>query len=208
MADVFIQSRRRTRLIRITVWAAVLGLLLGVLSSLALAAGADAHAALSSITPADGARLSQAPTQVVLTFDEPVGQTFATVTVTSGGASVSAGRAVVSGAVVTQQLAPNLASGTYTVAFRVVSDDGHPISDRTTFTLSLPSGASATATPGSDPTMTPLATTPATAAGASASDPAAGNSTAVRVGLAVGVAALALAAGTAIVAASRRSRPS
>ena len=212
MSGVYLQSRRRTRLIKVAVWAAVLGLLLGVLSSLALATGADAHASLISIAPANRARLTTAPTRIVLTFDEPISSSFATVTVTDGsGASVGAGRADVQEAVVTQRLSPGLTSGRYTVAFRVVSEDGHPVSDRTTFTLALPAGAAAPGTSAPAPTMTPLAT--ATASAAPASDNAAAasspsDSTPMRLGLAVGVGALALAAGTALVAFSRRSRAS
>jgi copper resistance protein C len=210
MTAVFLESRRRRRLVRITVWAAILGLLLGVLSSLALAVGADAHASLRSVSPADGARLTQAPTQVVLTFDEPVSTSFVTVTVTNAaGDSVSAGRAAVTDAVVTQRLTAGLASGTYTVAFRVVSDDGHPVSDRTTFTLALPGAGSGAPASGPAPTMTPL-TSPTGAADPSGTDPAASgppadDNTSLRLGLAVGLGALALAAGTALVALSRRS---
>jgi copper resistance protein C len=215
MAGVFIEPSRRKRLVRVIVWAAIVGLLLGVLGSLALGGSADAHAALRSIAPADGARLSTAPTQVVLTFDEPVSTSFATVTVTdAGGASVSSGPARVKGAVVTQDLTPGLAAGPYAVAYRVVSDDGHPVSERTTFTVLAPAGADA---PASGPTETPLASSsPATAAGAPAdgsggsggSGDSAGDNTAIRLAVAVGVAALALAAGTAIVAATRRRNAS
>jgi methionine-rich copper-binding protein CopC len=208
MALVYIASNRRTRLVRITVWAAIIGLLLGVLSSLAMAVSADAHAALTSISPADGAQLAQAPTQVVLTFDEAISTSFATVTVTNpDGASVSQGRAQVDGAVVTQALAAGLGAGRYTVAFRVVSDDGHPVSDRTTFTV-LPS-ATATGSPSDPATATPDASpSGAAAAGPQAADPSSGNSQQMRLGLAVGVGALALAAGTALVALSRRRRAS
>jgi hypothetical protein len=212
MRRVFMHSRGTSRLVRITVWAAVLGLLLGVLSSLALAGSADAHAELRSTSPANGARLTQAPTQVVLTFSEAVSSSFATVVVTDGaGRSVSAGPAAVRGAVVTQRLAAGLATGSYTVAFRVVSDDGHPVSDLTTFTLALPVSQGDSTTAGV-PTATPLATasspTPAVTDAAAADPAGATDGTARRIGLAVGVGALALAAGTALVALSRRERAS
>jgi methionine-rich copper-binding protein CopC len=207
MAGVYLQSNRRARVIRIAVWAAIVGLLLGVLSSLALAGSAEAHAALQSITPADGARLAQAPTQVVLTFDEAVSTSFATVTVSDpAGKPVTQGAATVDGAVVTQTLAPGLGAGQYVVAFRVVSDDGHPISERTTFTVlsSTPSSPADAAAP----TATPLAeqSSPSGADAALPADATTDNSTEKRVALAVGVGALALAVGTALVAMSRRGR--
>ena len=135
MGPVFMESPRKSRLIRITVWAAALGLLLGVLSSLAMAGSADAHAVLKSIFPKDGARLTTAPTEVLLTFNEPISTSFATVTVADpDGESASSGRPVVAGATVTQALG-GLRPGRWTVAFRVTSDDGHAIAGRSSFTV-------------------------------------------------------------------------
>ena len=204
---MFMDSDGKRRAIRIGVWVAILGLLLGVLSSLVMATGADAHAALKSISPQDGSSLAAAPTQVVLTFNEPIGTSFATVTVTGAQGAVSSGRAVVDGVTVTQALAPDLPNGRYTVAYRVVSEDAHPVADRTTFTVA------AAATPPSSQTSAPSATPlPATTGSATASpaptlaDDAsdASDGRGLRIGLAVGVAALALAGGTALVASGRR----
>ncbi|WP_238338421.1 copper resistance CopC family protein [Pedococcus badiiscoriae] len=195
-------GKRRT--IRIGVWVTILGLLLGVLSSIIMATEADAHTALRSISPQDGSSLATAPTQVVLTFDEAVSTSFATVTVTGAQGVVSAGKAVVAGATVTQALLPNLPNGRYAVAYRVVSDDGHPVSDKSTFTIAVATSPSQTA----GPSATPLPATPGSAAStaptlASGSDGTNGG-LGLRVGLAVGVAALALVGGTALVASSRR----
>ena len=152
------ESRGKTRLIRISVWVAVLSLLLAVVSSLATALAASAHTSLTSMTPASGSTATTtAPTQVVLTFTEPVSTSFAAVTVTdSRGATATAGRATVSGATVTQPLRP-LRDGSYAVVYRVVSADGHAVSGRGSFSVQLdeasatepaspsPSGTSATA---------------------------------------------------------------
>ncbi|TPG19416.1 copper resistance CopC family protein [Pedococcus bigeumensis] len=201
-------SEGKRRVIRIGVWVAILGLLLGVLSSIIMATGADAHAALKSISPKDGSSVSTTPTQVVLTFNEPISTSFATVTVTGADGVVSAGKTVVDGGTVTQALAPDLANGRYTVTYRVVSEDGHPVSDRTTFTV-----AAATSTPSASetsvPSATPLPATPSASRSSAASTvpddaDAAGSGRGLRIGLAVGVAALALAGGTALVASGRR----
>jgi methionine-rich copper-binding protein CopC len=205
------EGKRRT--IRIAVWVAILGLLLGVLSSIIMATGADAHAALKSISPKDGASLATAPSQVVLTFNEPISGSFATVTVTGADGAVSVGKTVVDGVTVTQALAPDLANGRYTVTYRVVSEDGHPVSDKTTFTVAASTPTTSTSTTSSSetsvPSATPLPATPgpATAGPASpvpddADEPGSGRG--LRIGLAVGVAALALAGGTALVASGRR----
>lgn len=212
---MFMESEGKRRTIRITVWVAVLGLLLGVLSSIISAVAADAHAALKSVTPADGGTVATAPRQVTLEFNEPIGTSFATVTVTGPSGEAGEGRPQVDGTRVTQALAEGLSDGKYAVSFRVVSEDGHPVSDTTTFTVT-----GATDTPSSQPTASPT-TTPSTTPG-STSAPASPSSTTsgeslatptssgddggqtLRLGLAVGVGALAVAAGTALVAAARR----
>ena len=202
-------SEGKRRVIRIGVWVAILGLLLGVLSSIIMATGADAHAALKSISPEDGSSVSTAPTKVVLTFNEPISTSFATVTVTGADGVVSAGKTVVDGVTVTQALAPDLANGRYAVTYRVVSEDGHPVSDRTTFTVAAAATPTTSASETSVPSATPLPATPSASGSTVASTvpddaDAPGSGRGLRIGLAVGVAALALAGGTALVASSRR----
>ncbi len=202
-------SEGKRRIIRISVWVAILGLLLGVLSSLIMATGADAHAALKSISPKDGASMDTVPTEVVLTFNEPISTSFATVTVTGANGAVSAGKTVVDGVTVTQPLAPDLANGRYTVTYRVVSEDGHPVSDKTTFTVAAAATPTTPASETSVPSATPLPGTPSPSSTSVASTvpddaDAAGSGRGLRIGLAVGVAALALAGGTALVASGRR----
>ena len=204
MGRVFMESPRKSKLIRITVWAAALGLLLGVLSSLAMAGSADAHAVLKSISPKDGARLSSPPSEVVLTFNEPISSSFATVTVAgTDGQSASSGKARVSGTTVTQDLSGDLADGRFTITFRVVSEDGHPISGRSTFTLA--SAATTTSPAATSTTVAPATSSAATSApsATAAAESDDGDGRPLRLGLAIGVAGLAIAAGLALVARSR-----
>ncbi|KQU66530.1 copper resistance CopC family protein [Phycicoccus sp. Root101] len=208
---MFLESDRKRRTVKITVWVAVLGLLLGVLSSIITAVAADAHAALKSVAPADGAQVATAPSQVVLEFNEPISTSFATVTVTGPSGAASSGRPRVDGTTVTQALTDGLPAGKYTVAFRVVSEDGHPVSDTTRFTVKGASATSSTST-SPEPTMTPGGDTPTSTTSSTSTDEspttatpsAEGDGRTVRIGLAVGVGALAVAAGTALVAAARR----
>jgi methionine-rich copper-binding protein CopC len=120
----------------------------GLVTSVISAAPASAHAVLIKITPAANGHLTSAPTNVVLTFDDPISSKFATVVVTSAaGVSVAQGKPTVLGGKVTQALSPSMASGAYRVAYRVTSADGHPVSGQSTFTLTLPPGSGPTATP-------------------------------------------------------------
>lgn len=138
-----LSSRRSLATVLATGMAVSFALGASLVTSVISAAPASAHAALVKITPDADARLTNAPTQVVLEFDEPVSATFATIVVTTAaGLSVARGKPTVLGAKVTQALSPTMASGGYRVAFRVVSNDGHPVSGQSRFTLALTSGTS------------------------------------------------------------------
>ncbi|GAA1908229.1 hypothetical protein GCM10009737_06520 [Nocardioides lentus] len=93
---------------------------------------AAAHASLVSATPADGAVVDTPPSEVALTFSEEVRDP-AFVSVSHDGQRVGAdGRAEVDGATVSVPQTGTEA-GAYTVAYRVVSADGHPIEGEYTF---------------------------------------------------------------------------
>jgi methionine-rich copper-binding protein CopC len=129
-----------------------------LVTSLFSAAPASAHAVLVKITPAANSRLTSAPTEVVLTFDDPISTKFATVVVTgTAGVSVAQGKPTVLGAKVTQALSPSLASGSYRVAFRVTSADGHPVSGQSNFTLTLAPGSAPTTASGTASATPPVA---------------------------------------------------
>lgn len=138
------------------------------IASVITAAPATAHTALVKITPYAGAQLAAAPTEVVLEFNESVSKTFATVVVsTVAGVAVTHGKPTVLGARVTQLLSPDLASGRYRVAYRLVSADGHPVSGESDFTLTLIPAASP-ATPAGVPSTSAPAPASVSAPGAAA----------------------------------------
>jgi copper transport protein len=100
---------------------------------------ANAHATLSSSTPAAGTVLTTVPEEVLLNFDEPV-------TTLEGAVRVldASGRRVDQGTIrhpggdgseVAVDLAPGLIRGTYLVDWRVVSADSHPVSGSFTFSV-------------------------------------------------------------------------
>ena len=106
---------------------------------LAVAAPAAAHDPLHGSDPADGAVLSAAPTQVVLTFAAAQAGIGAEVVVTGpDGTTWSDGPAQTSDVTVTQPLLPSMPDGAYVVTWRSVAQDGHPVSGSFGFTLQLP----------------------------------------------------------------------
>ena len=113
-----------------------------LLVSIGWAAPALAHDALLGSEPADGALLTEAPSQIVLTFSAAQAGVGSEVAVVGpDGAVWSDGPAQVSEAVVTQPLRPDMPEGVYTVTFRSVSGDGHPVSGAFTFSVDLPEAA-------------------------------------------------------------------
>lgn len=124
---------------RTLAWRSVVSRAAGVLALVAglvlvTASSASAHAVFVSMTPADGSLSSVPPTQVVVTFNEPIQSVGAAVVVHApSGASVADGTPVVVDNTITQKLAPLTEQGTYSVAFRVTSSDGHPVTKELTF---------------------------------------------------------------------------
>lgn len=115
---------------------AVVAVGLGVLG---LAGPAVAHDALIGSDPAQDAVLTQAPTQVVLTFAADQAGVGSEVLVTDAAGQVwSDGPAQVVAATVTQPLLPDLPNGAYTVTWRSVAGDGHPVTGAFGFSVAAP----------------------------------------------------------------------
>ncbi|CCQ13612.1 putative copper resistance protein [Rhodococcus sp. AW25M09] len=99
-------------------------------------APASAHASLQSSNPAENAVLDAAPDEVTLTFSQDLQSTFATVTVVGSDRSQwGASEPVVDGNTVTVDLDGLGDAGEYTIGYRVVSGDGHPITGAIPFQL-------------------------------------------------------------------------
>ncbi|MEV2276093.1 copper resistance CopC family protein [Nocardiopsis sp. NPDC049922] len=127
--------------------------------ALALApAPALAHDVLTGSSPDDGAILEAAPEEVVLTFNNaPMASDSASdviVTGPNGEQYQEEGALEFDDLDVTAGLLPLDEAGEYTIGFRVVSSDGHPIQDSLTFTLTedAVAGAAAGEEPADDAT--------------------------------------------------------
>ncbi|MBD0736203.1 hypothetical protein BGM09_24110 [Streptomyces sp. CBMA29] len=120
----------------------VLALLLGV------AAPASAHAALIRTDPADGSVVQSAPQRVVLTFSEGVLLSADSLRVLDPqGKDVAVGKpqhdsGKDSGSTATVGLRPGIGNGTYTVAWKAVSQDSHPVAGAFTFSVGAASKTS------------------------------------------------------------------
>src|SRR5690625_3489046 len=112
-----------------------------------------AHDVLTGSTPEDGETLDTAPEEVVLTFNNAPLETgdgnAISVTGPDEETTYETGDLVFDGTNVSTELEPLDQAGDYTIGFRVVSSDGHPIQESLTFTV--PEEAVADAAPEEGP---------------------------------------------------------
>ncbi|GAA0988810.1 hypothetical protein GCM10009555_071280 [Acrocarpospora macrocephala] len=170
---------------------------------------AQAHDALKSSNPAKNAKV-EAIDQVVLEFTNAV--RFPKVIVTdAAGKSFQQGEADLKGKTVTQRVTTPLPPGKYTIAYRVVSSDGHPRTGEVPFTVtpsptpttspSPPPSESASPSPAAATSAPPLATPSAEPVAATS-----GGASSMTVWILVGVGALVVV--TVFVLTGRKRRPS
>lgn len=108
---------------------------------MAAAGPASAHTTLVRTDPADGARLTSAPRTVTLEFSENIGRGHVAVTAPDGTRVKTADVRTLDHTL-RAAVAPGDQRGRYTVAYRVVSADGHPVIG--TFTFTTTTGRSVT----------------------------------------------------------------
>ncbi|PZF89236.1 copper resistance CopC/CopD family protein [Micromonospora endophytica] len=120
---------------------AAVGLLVTVVALLLAPAGpASAHAVLASSSPAASTVVSTAPSEVVLTFSEPVRKVPDRIRVIApDGSRADRGDPAFSDSVVTIPVDPSGPNGTYLVTYRVISADSHPVSGAFTYSVGAPS---------------------------------------------------------------------
>ncbi|WP_457947988.1 copper resistance CopC family protein [Pseudarthrobacter sp. alpha12b] len=132
----------------------VLGSVIFAAAALGLAGPAAAHDAAESTSPAQGAALASPPAEVSVTFsNKPLGIGSSFSVKDAGGTEWADGSVQIVDNVATQKLRSGGPAGAYTVAWRVVSSDSHPIEGTFTFTVAaaaagaVPSGTSTAGSP-------------------------------------------------------------
>ncbi|MEU8398430.1 copper resistance CopC family protein [Nonomuraea sp. NPDC048892] len=133
--------------------AALTAMLAAALLVFGAAAPALAHDVLKSSSPAKGAKVTLLD-EVRLEFSAKMRMPFVIVR-GAGDAQYQSGKPEIDGAEVTQAVDGPLPDGKYTIAYRVVSSDGHPIEGEIPFRVE-----------GATPSPSPSASAEATATGA------------------------------------------
>lgn len=97
---------------------------------------ASAHSVVTGSDPADGSQVEQGPEQVSISFNEVPQSQFATLNVVGPDGNLwSKGDPRIEGQSIVVDVGELGPIGDYTIAYRVTSADGHPISGTIGFTL-------------------------------------------------------------------------
>ena len=144
--------------------ALTVGLLAGALTQ---AGPAWAHATRIASDPAEDTELSEQPSRVSATFNEPMQPQFAAMTVIGpDGNQWSEGEPGVDGAVISVGVRPGGPAGDYTVNYRATSADGHVVTGSWSYRLITPApGTAGPPTTAASPVATPESPAPDAVAG-------------------------------------------
>ncbi|NWL31767.1 copper resistance CopC family protein [Paenarthrobacter nitroguajacolicus] len=141
------------------------------------AAPASAHDVAESTAPANGASVAEVPASVSITFNNRPLAIGSGVTVTSGGENWADGPVEIIDSQAVQKLREGAPAGEYTVVWRVVSSDSHPIEGTFAFTAAAGTATTASGPVGVSPSVSaPSAEVPTAgtaAPGTGSSEPAA-----------------------------------
>ena len=147
-------------------------LAVSVIGTMMLGTGVSgAHNALESSTPADGSTLTQAPTSIALNFKSAVPLESATATLIAPTGARTEVTGLTLGDADTQVLVPTIGmtTGAWSLRWRLVSPDGHVITDTVDFTIAQSAQTTV-------PTQPTVASTAAPAASGAAAPAANGSS--------------------------------
>lgn len=133
-------------------------LLIAVLSVLAAAQPVFAHASVVATFPADGAIVAAVPAELSITFNEPVRPIMVKLAFPNGSVLLIANEAVRARDATLQFSTPSdMGEGTYTLLWRVMSADGHPVAGLSTFSIGAASRVKTVVAPDETPKAAKIA---------------------------------------------------
>ncbi|MEU8006252.1 copper resistance CopC family protein [Catellatospora sp. NPDC049111] len=154
--------------------AAVLAVLVGLGALLLGATPAWAHNALVEASPKKNATLTAAPAAVKLTFLATLKSDGTKLTVTGPDGGAAAGPVTVSGKAVSVPFT-GAAGGAYTVAYEVLSKDGHLVKGSYKFSLAVAESAAPSPSPVTESAQVSPSASPAAASTAPVADTGSGD---------------------------------
>ncbi len=119
--------------------AAMFAVLMAAGAAMLGAGVASAHSAIVEMSPPDGSAVDVGPDRVTLTFNEAISPDYANLTVVGPDGNLwSRGEPTVSGNTISVPVGELGPAGTYTVAVKVTSADGHVVGYTRSFELTQP----------------------------------------------------------------------
>lgn len=119
-------------------------LTLGLLLVLVFPTATWAHSKLESSTPAADAKITESVKEVNLSFNENIDENLSTLKVKNAqGEAVEVSEVKVNQNTMAGTLAAPLPSGSYTVEWKIVGGDGHPVDGTYAFEVDAPEGEAA-----------------------------------------------------------------
>lgn len=123
-------------------------LTLGLLFVLVFPTATWAHSKLESSTPAADAKITESVKEVNLSFNENIDENLSTLKVKNAqGEAVEVSEVKVNQNTMAGTLAAPLPSGSYTVEWKIVGGDGHPVDGTYAFEVDAPEAEAAPETP-------------------------------------------------------------
>ena len=127
-----------------------------VIAALAAPASVFAHSELETATPADGAKLTAPPAEIVLTFSAPLNPSKSSLTLRDpSGAQIAKGGVDPDDDTVMRLTPPALEPGTYEIRWTSVAEDGDLLRDTLHFELTAPVTPAPTPSPSASPSSAP-----------------------------------------------------
>ncbi|MFB4322662.1 copper homeostasis periplasmic binding protein CopC [Priestia sp. BR_2] len=119
-------------------------LTLGLLLVLVFPTATWAHSKLESSTPAADAKITESVKEINLSFNENIDENLSTLKVKNAqGEAVEVSEVKVNQNTMAGTLAAPLPSGSYTVEWKIVGGDGHPVDGTYAFEVDAPEGEAA-----------------------------------------------------------------
>lgn len=132
-------------------------LTLVLLLVLAFPTASWAHSKLKTSTPPADAKLTENVSEVSLSFNENIDENLSTVKIKNEkGEAVEVAEVTVSENNLVGTLATPLPTGSYTVEWKIVGGDGHPVDGTYNFEVDAPEAESVPETPAETPAETPV----------------------------------------------------
>lgn len=138
--------------------------LLSTLLFFIFGANVFAHSHLEESTPKNGEIVTQSLKAITLTFETPLEPASSFTLMDGNNASIPLTSVSISGNQLIASVEDELTNGAYTIHWKIIGEDGHPLEGDIPFTMQLPENAAPPEQTGTEPSTTDVTTAETTTA--------------------------------------------